>query len=375
MSADDAVRDDYMDGVSVPLLYPLCTAFLFIVNTVLTVIYLVRSTLSRLFKMIGFSIFLFTLIFAWGLVLLYLKLRYGVERVGCAAGGGVVDVTLMHMQNMSRTRRKNRILRNWRVQTVFLMASMTLPVLSFLLANHGLDPFLLSLVEVHEVSNEIDSRAYIGIHTAQRTRELHSELTQLLSMDLLSFCPNYETSEWAEGIGLLQIQERVTFGLEEAEVFADDFAGEVIEALYEVTELTERTENTANWLDKHDWIIRLFLVALNIVNCFFLFSVFLTKNEVDYVALQAMASFVLLPMFVVITLGFAISACAVAIGAMANADFCAGGPGPGSPLGTFREGLVAFGYNQSSRVFHALDHYANVSFEELLACYCMSLSI
>jgi hypothetical protein len=220
---------------------------------------------------------------------------------------------------------------------------------------------MTSLAQVNELSNEIDSRAYIGIYTAMRSKELHTELKQLMMVDLLSFCPNYETSAWAADLGLQEIQAKLTTGLEQADAFSDGFAETLIDSLYQVTELTSSTEETTDWLDRHDWIVRLFLVVLNIVNSFFLFAVFLTKNEVDYVALQAMTSWLLLPLFCLVVAGFAGATCAVAIVAMTNADFCAGGEGTGSPMGTLQDIVKGMGYSHESRVYKSLDYYANVS--------------
>jgi hypothetical protein len=311
--------------------------------------------------MFAISVLIAVLMFVWGIILLYLKLRYGVDKVGCAAGGGVVDVTTMHQQHISRNWRRDRILRNWRVQSVFMMASMALPVLSFLLANRGLDPVLASLLEVHEISNQVDSLAYIGIQTARRTTGLHQELKQTIEMDLLSFCPNYgETSRWADEIGLASIKETMASGLEDADKFAQSFSGKAMDALIQVTEITEATEDAVDLVARNDWIVRLFLVALNIINSFFLFGVFLSKNNVDYVAFQAMASYLLLPLFSLVTIGSVAASCGFAMAAIANADFCSGGPNPGSPIGTFQDVAVGLGYKESSQVYQSLQYYASV---------------
>lgn len=311
--------------------------------------------------MIAFAVFLSVLILVWASILLFLKLKYGVDRVGWAAGGGPVDVPAMHEQNINRTRRKQRIIRNWRIQTVFMLAAISLPVLSFLLANRGLRPFIESLPEIFQVSNRVDSLAYMGLNVIERTSTHHLMLRQMVNNDLNLFCPSLRDLQGIEDddIGFKNAQETIQISMERLDNFVQELSNEVMDTLKHVTLVTAGTRDAVGWLERNDWILRFLLLTMNTVNAFFLFAVFLTKNDFHYLALQAFNSYIMLPIFVVVLVGSIAATCGFATVAMANADFCIGGSYPGSPLGTFQEVIKGMGFSTSTQVYRSLDYYAS----------------
>ncbi len=68
-----------------------------------------------------------------------------------------------------------------------------------------------------------------------------------------------------------------------------------------------------------DWFLKLFLVALNVVNGFFIFGVFLSKISVVYSAFQAMLQYLLIPLFCLLLLGSIGATCAAISMSLTNA--------------------------------------------------------
>jgi len=210
-------------------------------------------------------------------------------------------------------------MRNWRIQTVFMMASASIPVLSFLLANHGIEPSDAGLESIKAVTKEVDSRAYVGLFTAFRIRESHEELQKLTEVKMASFCPNHSTSQWANDFDFTGTEVTVTAGLMETDTLVTNFLTTATHVLSEVTEVTQNVKNTVDWWQEKDWIVKLILVGLNVINGFFLLAVFLTKNNVDYPTLQAMISYLLLPLFCLVAIAAIAITCIFAGTASANA--------------------------------------------------------
>lgn len=100
----------------------------------------------------------------WIIILFVLKYYYTYEVVGWAAGGDVVNVRYMKKCGIKKSERKRRIIRNWRIQTIFLFCNIMVPPITFCLFEFGINPFILiSLNDIIQVNDMIDSTAYVGI--------------------------------------------------------------------------------------------------------------------------------------------------------------------------------------------------------------------
>lgn len=253
------------------------------------------------------------------MVLLLLKLCCGVESVGWLAGGDIVDVEDMRKQQISRSRRKHRIRRNWRIQSTFLIASMCIPVLSFLLANHGLEPFIKSLSVIEEVSNDVDTRAFVGIQTGKRIKELFQELQNLGSFDIAASCPDFASTYLKNETHLVSIQDELANILSKASPIINEFIPDTIETLYLITKATAKTDEIVDSILSHDWIVIMLLAVVNIINAFFLFGVFLTKNNLDYSVFQAFTGYLLIPVFGLVVIASVGTSCLFTAASISNA--------------------------------------------------------
>jgi hypothetical protein len=302
-------------------------------------------------------------ILVWTIILFLLKFR----TVGCAAGGsGAIQVDALRRDGVTRRRRRNRILRNWRIRAVFCVASLAVPALSVCLYNHGADRFLASLADLDDLGSQLKSQAARGVETATQLLFLQDQLDILLQMDvLLTYCPNYASSQWANQSGFVPvIQQDLVSSWEETKSFVQEYTGDsMVESLQQVTRGTDMVQETIDWFFRHDWILTLFLVVLNIVIGFFLVGVFLTKNGIDCAAFQRVLSYVMLPLFCLVTVATVTLTCALAIFGSMNADLCSGGAAPGSPVGSLSDILLTSQQEDNSTALmyiRALDYYASV---------------
>ena len=110
-----------------------------------------------------FSFFIFFILFVWGAILVALKCM-GPSRVGCAAGGDVLDIAVLRKQ-YQRPERKAIEKRSWRVQSAFLVAALLVPVMSLLFLNKGLAVVNQSFDKVLEI-NDVSTVSYTTLWTA-----------------------------------------------------------------------------------------------------------------------------------------------------------------------------------------------------------------
>lgn len=111
-----------------------------------------------------FCSFLLMILFLWTVILIIFKIM-GPTRVGCAAGGNVLDIPLLRQQ-YSRGERKEMEQRSWRLQTTFMSFAILLFVLVGLFLNKGLGSMGTSLSYVYDVSDVSDCmNEYLCVNT------------------------------------------------------------------------------------------------------------------------------------------------------------------------------------------------------------------
>lgn len=89
----------------------------------------------------------------------------GPTRVGCAAGGNVLDIPLLRQQ-YSRGKRREMEQRSWRLQTTFMSFAILLFVLVGLFLNKGLGSMGTSLSYVYDISDVSDCmNEYLRVNT------------------------------------------------------------------------------------------------------------------------------------------------------------------------------------------------------------------
>ena len=109
----------------------------------------------------------------WAAVLLFLKVACGPRRVGCAAGGfpgGAINIRNDWSSKLTKSQRKRRIRRHWRLQTVaLLLVGGLIAPLNYVLLQWGLRPVVVGnagagIVDVYDA---VDSLAYRALHVTE----------------------------------------------------------------------------------------------------------------------------------------------------------------------------------------------------------------
>lgn len=267
---------------------------------------------------VAMTLILSFLIIVWASTLLFLKIRYTPDQMGCAVKGQVIDVNEMRKARVPRNQRKSRISRAWRVQTVFLLASLLIPFFSFLLMNKGYEPVMSSLLHLNELSNDASVRASTGISIANHVRRDYKELRPAqIKVDI---CDDLlDRAEQLAGINLDQAQQQVQQGADSIENFLDQDMRELTDGLHQFVNATAQVEFKIEQAFALDWIIKTLLVSLNIINLTLIFGVSLTKNNHNAIIVQTVNEYLSIPLFCVLLLGTTFGFGIALTGAIANA--------------------------------------------------------
>lgn len=326
---------------------------------------------------------LFTLIpfVLWALLLLAFKYLYGARRVGCAAGGQVVDIRKLSKQGVSRKTRRKYIVRNWRVQAMFLVVGLSIPTLTLILMKVGWEHMDTALLDVKETLDDVESWSYNGHNLIEKLKQTernireHEFVQQALDLSLPKeitvfdkWCP-IQTNSSLEFLkeSFVQVQ---TFAIH----LEDDYARYVpndITGFQTIAKITNDIEVSIDGVMNNDWMFKFFLMVLNVINLLMvLVCQVCSRNNIIHPPTRAFTTWLILPAFFVLTAILMTITAVGGIAALFNADFCSGGE-EGSPQGTFRDAILSFdhgsldttmGPNDSMElVYDSFKYYSGVS--------------
>ncbi|KAL7579430.1 hypothetical protein ACA910_014094 [Epithemia clementina (nom. ined.)] len=306
-----------------------------------------------------FSILVLFLSLVWISILLVLKTKYGVSRVGCAAGGEPIYVSKLRENGVRRWERRQRMERSWATQNIFLICCFGIPAFSAVVLNQGLNPLLVSLNEVSGTASLFRDKALLGIDIAKR---LHSDFNNIRFYSRIGvddICPN-RTETGSGSIGnLANAWDGVHETIERLDSFIVQGTGKFVRSMLQVVEASDGVIKGTAEIEKNDWIAYLLLGVLNGITFFLALGALLAKNQMNHIRTQQALSFVVLPTFFLTLLGVIIYTCIVAPLAVINADFCAGGTVPNeSSIGTLQEFCYLQGYDDDSVLVRSLHYFS-----------------
>lgn len=261
----------------------------------------------------------------WGVVLLVLKFNCKASRVGCAAGGNVVDVTALRDRKVPRAERRRIILRNWRVQMALLLLSLLIPTLSFLLVNHGLEPFYSSLQDIRSLAVQARSRALDGIEVATDLVYAQNRIGSIVtSLQPEQVCPTYfaagDGTTTTPQIAFLQsYNATLQNGRNAMNAFVNQYVSRTTLGLSQVAHATLYTENSVDAAQSYEWLVKSFLIALNLANVFWFFGVLLTRHNVYFPLYHQFLVWGAVPAFAVVLLSTVAATIASSALAITNA--------------------------------------------------------
>ena len=121
-------------------------------------------------------------------------------------------------------------------------------------------------------------------------------------------------------------------------------------------------------------LLKMLILVLNVINGLLLLCVFLvSKNDIVHRPTHAYVGYVLIPLFVLATVGVLAVTIATGVAVLVNVDFCSGGDQPGSPQGTIEDVLWALQHqgqvndNRLELVHDAVDYFWTVSFTSMFS--------
>lgn len=94
------------------------------------------------------------LLVIWLLILLILKVFLGTEQIGCAAGGGIIDVNEIKKKKPElKGKIQDMVTRSWRIQAVFVLCGILLPAATGFFLKNGLRTMVQSMEEISSINN------------------------------------------------------------------------------------------------------------------------------------------------------------------------------------------------------------------------------
>ena len=278
---------------------------------------------------LSFCVFLSLVFYVWVVTMMVLKFVVP-NYAGCATGGNIVDVGALRKARIPREIRRRRILRSWRVQWTFLVASIAIPITTLLMTRNGLKPLIHSLDEVESINDEVEAVAFRGVAIAesllqQRGKLRHNFTRQDLAM--ADVCPtlsqiqhnNNNHSTVFASLPVDTVARYIQVGLDEVDVFIDRHAPQAQVSLTNAVGVTQRVDHSIEWSYANDWVLKFFLLIINVVNGFFLFGVFLSKQDIVSYKYQRFLSYGLIPAFGLLLVCSLLLACAFGVASMLNA--------------------------------------------------------
>jgi len=329
---------------------------------------------------LSFCLFFIIVFYVWILVMMALKWAVPKSVAGWSAGGDTVDVGALRKARVPRMERRRRIIRSWRIQWIFLMASIGIPITTLIMTRNGLKPLISSLDEVESINDEVESVSYQGLGIAESLLEEQDRLLvnftqQDLSME--NMCPgipkfqqSQNHSKFMFAVPMDTVVQYIQAGLSEVNTFVDNHAPQAHNGLTNAVGVAEQVDLTIEWSFANDWALKFFLLTINVVNGFLVFGIFLSKQDIILYKYQRLLSFAIIPGFGLLLICSMLITCAFGIASMLNADFCYGNR---SATGTIAEILTERGTATTDISYQAFMHYMEGCLDESPLDYIHSL--
>ena len=350
---------------------------------------------------VAFGFFLTTLLLLWLLILFLLKLlargqthldkngetcgmlKERKSPIGCAAGGNVIDV-----QYIKRHRRDLKphlqamVNRSWRVQSVFFLASILLPVAIYLFLTRGLTTLVSAVHDLKAINNDIQQltdRSFGIMESLLKERDRIRQMDQAGMLSVDRHCPNLKLDHNGNGtagsiwntttsqmpIAFLGIDSDLSATLDAMDRLVDENVIYARQGLTTVRHGTTSIQKALEFINDNDWVPKMFVMILAIVNLFFLAGVLLSRCNIIIFPLKCMQVWFLMPVFILLLIVAVIGTSTFGMMASANADFCAGGGVNAnittmSPKGTIEEIVLSHIATKSDIMYQAFDYFMNV---------------
>lgn len=186
-------------------------------------------------------------------------------------------------------------------------------------------------------------------------------------LNLETVCPNFSsttttTIPWElSSLNMTSLSETIHSSLQEIDTFMETRVHDAEIGLTKVMHATAQVDTAMSWFEENEWKPRLYIVVLIVVTIFLLVGILLSRNNISFNPLECVTMYLLVPTFCVCLVLSALGTYGFGASAVINADFCAGGDYPGSPVGTIDAIMKQQGVSQSDITFQSFHYYVEVS--------------
>ena len=313
------------------------------------------------------AIMLVVLYGCWFLVLLVFKCM-GRDRAGCAAGGYDLEVSQLRKDPHLKPIMRNILRRSWRLQAVFFLTSVLLPVWTALLLKNGVTPLNETLVEIQEINQDIQDVSTRAIQVVDKLNRDYGRIERIADQGLLdfhSFCPPTQNNI-TNLLLLSQEEDHLSFAdtigiaLSQLKDFMNYEVASTENGLAKVDQLTVGVDEMVDSVLGHDWLFRMFVMVLNVVTFALFCGLMLTRQNIIWYPYRFMLEYLLVPVLGLLTLVALTGTAFSSTAAVFNADFCSGGSYPGSPEGTIESIILTHGIQKHHMIYRSFVYYTEV---------------
>lgn len=336
---------------------------------------------------------------------MWLKYK-GKKAVGCAAGGYVLDVYKLSKEGVRRRVRRQYLLRNWRIQTTFLITGLLFPIATALLIKNGLSQLETSWDEMMEMATDVDSLFFRGLGIVERISKGYEGIKEFdqwhqLSLDIphskeaslssnsptivYPWCPNVNdnanlTITHVDDHSVAQFNAILAEAVNQLDfiaVFLQEKVPMDSVGLIAATNATEHVEMAIEWTKSHDWLLKFLLMMVNVLSMLMILASYLVYqiSPIIHIPSRFYLAWIIVPFWAALCVLIVIVTAVLGIATLVNADFCAGGPAPGSPQGALEDAILSNrlgtldrAQGQGLLVYETFMYYSNVRDQLKLSC-------
>jgi hypothetical protein len=181
--------------------------------------------------------------------------------------------------------------------------------MSVLMLNRGLLPFMNSLDDIVDINDSVKRKAQQGVQIVDLIQDLYANLTVLEPrLEIEGICPqsaeqSSHNQSLVESLELTTAISRIDEGISAVDQFIATYVGDIDSGLMHLADVATSINTGVNRIYQNDWIVKFFLIVLNVVNGFLIFGVLLSKYTIVYMPYQALLAYCLVPLFLILVLG------------------------------------------------------------------------
>eukprot|EP00339_Tiarina_fusa_P000642 CAMPEP_0116998862 /NCGR_PEP_ID=MMETSP0472-20121206/1785_1 /TAXON_ID=693140 ORGANISM="Tiarina fusus, Strain LIS" /NCGR_SAMPLE_ID=MMETSP0472 /ASSEMBLY_ACC=CAM_ASM_000603 /LENGTH=923 /DNA_ID=CAMNT_0004698141 /DNA_START=148 /DNA_END=2919 /DNA_ORIENTATION=+ len=213
------------------------------------------------------------------------------------------------------------------------------------------------LLIVHDSIGQVSA----SLDTIDGVAASASTLVEDLPVDAVHICPlvKKENFESELGINLNDLLDTVSLRFEDVDAYVTEILVVVETVVTRVSDGAIAFEESVDTTEQILWIVPAVLFAVSMLVAIAALGVLLAWKNKSGARIQAVLSYGVLPLLILVSTACWIITIAAAFGTMTSSDFCTSGSRTGSPDATIQEILATFDNGQNDTVHQFINAYTN----------------